>query len=94
MRGFVRPEEWIGIAGNAGVRHTAAEVARGLGVSVRAVTTWIKRGWLRASPTTTGHYRIKRRAVRRVLLEYPSVARQVADARIRAINRKRYGAAP
>lgn len=88
MRVFVRPESFIFDAGGPGERFTAAAVARHLGVHRSTVMRWIKRGWLRATETTRAGYRIRRRSVRRLLLDYPSAARYVADARVKAIRRK------
>lgn len=71
-----------------GTRYSALEVARAWGVDIRTVVGWIERGWLRASHTTNRGYRIRLRALRRLALDYPSVAETVMEARTRAIRRK------
>lgn len=77
-------EAFIFGMGVAGERYSASQVAEILGVGRQVVVRWIERGWLRASPTTNRGYRIKRRAVRRLLSDFPSAARTVALARERA----------
>lgn len=75
--------EWIQAPGIAGARYSASEVAGSLGVDLRTVVSWIERGWLRAARSSTGGYRIRQRAVRRLLCDYPEAAERVAEASIR-----------
>jgi excisionase family DNA binding protein len=58
------------------------EVAESLGVDPRTVEAWIERGWLNASWSADG-YRIRRKAVRRMLVDVPEVSNVVARAQLR-----------
>lgn len=55
---------------------SAHEVARAFGVSPAAVLKWIRKGWLQgARPARKGlPWRIRRSAVRRMLMERPRLA--------------------
>jgi len=65
--------------GEPGVRYSASQVATSWGIDIRTVTGWIAKGWLRASQTTHG-YRIRLRALRRLLLDHPSAYTTIAEA--------------
>lgn len=70
--------------GGPGERFGARGVARVLCVSPHTVIRWIQRGWLRASASgARGAYLIRRRSVRRLLCDYPNVARVVMAAQAR-----------
>lgn len=75
--------EWTGTAGDAGERYSAHELARSLCVRRETVQLWIRKRWLRASVTVNRGYRIRRRAVRRLLADYPSAADVVMRAQLR-----------
>lgn len=77
------PSEWAELPGTAGMRYSAAEVARAMGLAPSTVVAWIKAGYLRASESTHGGYRIRHRAIRRALRDHP----QVAQAAMRAYER-------
>jgi excisionase family DNA binding protein len=70
--------------GLPGERYGEGEVARALGVARTTVVAWIERGWLTASRLRIsqgkGWYRIRRRALRRAIIEHPEVARTVLRA--------------
>jgi hypothetical protein len=74
------PSEWAELPGTAGMRYSAAEVAHAMGLAPSTVVAWIKAGYLRASESTHGGYRIKHRAVRRALRDHPQVARAAMRA--------------
>jgi hypothetical protein len=74
--------------GVAGTRYSAYEVAQAWGVSVSTVVSWIKRKWLTASETTNRGYRIRLRALRRLILDYPSVAITIANARHKRLHQR------
>ena len=79
-----RPSEWAELPGTAGMRYSAGEVARAMGLAPATVVAWIRAGYLRASLGHSG-YRIKHRAIRRALRDHPQVAR----AALRAYERSR-----
>jgi hypothetical protein len=70
--------------GLPGERYGENDVARWLGVSRATVVAWIERGWLVASRLRIsqgrGWYRIRRKALRRAIVEYPQIARTVLRA--------------
>jgi hypothetical protein len=68
------PAEWAELPGTAGIRYTAAEVARAMGLAPATVVAWIERGWLKAARQRDGVYRIRHRAIRRALRDHPQVA--------------------
>lgn len=72
-----------------GHRYSARELAETLCVRAQTVIAWIQRGWLHAAGTTTGRYRIRARAVRRLLCDHPSAARAVMAAQERHWRRRR-----
>lgn len=45
-----------------------------MGLPRATVTTWIERGWLKAARQRDGTYRIRHRAIRRALRDFPQVA--------------------
>lgn len=74
--------------GGAGERYTASSAAEVLGVRTHTVIAWIKRGWLVASWSIARCcYIIRRRSLRRLLCDYPSVARTVMEAQARKYRR-------
>lgn len=77
------PEEWAGLPGLPGERYSAEELAHGLGVRIQTITRWIRWGWLRATLSPKRGYRIRRRAVRRLLNDFPSALLTVAKAQAR-----------
>lgn len=70
-------------SGEAGRRYSCSELARMLGVCQATVSRWVKRGWLKGAETTNRGYLIRRRAVRRLLVDHPGAASTIMEARRR-----------
>lgn len=68
-----------------GERLSEGEAAQALGVTRHLVVSWIERGLLTASKLRIsrgkGWYRIRRRALRRAIIEYPEVAKAILKAK-------------
>lgn len=79
--------EWVELPGVKGMRYTATDVARSLGIEPGTVTHWIAIGWIKAS-AQPGGWRIRKAAVRRCLRDYPEAARVVMRAAIKRAQRE------
>ncbi|MFN2489092.1 MAG: helix-turn-helix domain-containing protein [Actinomycetota bacterium] len=53
---------------------TTGDVARSLGVSINSVKAWIRAGAIRAVRLPSGHYRIPKEELDKLLREAPSIA--------------------
>jgi hypothetical protein len=77
--------DMVRYTGGVGERWFAADVARSLDVPTGEVTHWIREGWLRASRIETPGgvmYRIRRRALRRAIMDYPQVSKAIMRAQL------------
>jgi hypothetical protein len=77
---------WLRLPGpQLAARMNASDVARYLGVSSAVVGDWLKAGWLVGGRNRFGMWRIRKRAVRRMLADFPQTQAVVAAARLKAI---------
>lgn len=58
---------------NRAYRYSPVEVAYALSVSRQAVHWWMQRGWLRYAEPEPGKYRIRAKAVKRMLMDHPEL---------------------
>jgi excisionase family DNA binding protein len=79
----------IAFAGQPGERYTLQDAAEALLVHEETVRRWIVRGYLRAACDHRGVYRIRRRALRRALMDYPTVANDIAKAQVKRMKAAR-----
>lgn len=79
----------IAFAGQPGERYTLKDAADALEVHEETVRRWIVKGYLRAGCDRHGVYRIRRKALRRALLDYPTVANDIARAQVKRLKARR-----
>ena len=80
---YGRLQRWLSEDGYPGRRYTPAELVRWTGVQRCTVMRWLELGWLKASKTSLGGYRIRKRAIRRLFADHPSVWPVVMKAQMR-----------
>lgn len=90
---YSKLRDWLREDGRPGFRYTPADIAKLTGIDGRVIVGWIERGLLRASRTTTGRWRIRRRAIRRLFADHPEAWKVAIKGQIKLIReyRKRNG---
>lgn len=86
-RAWASAVSYCEVAGKAGIRYTAYDVAKGLRVEYCLVLHWLKTGVLRGARDHTGQWRIRHKAIRRALRDSRIVTSAMAEAAERRAQR-------